>query len=126
MTKTETHKRQTNDKKNFYLLIGVLVPFLLFLAYGFWYISVEERVLEKERVEGIATVIDVYSSSRGTWVKFEFSVGLETYQNSMKYLNSYGNLKKGDRFKIVYAENNPTINRVIRNKDKTLIKIRNN
>ena len=126
MTKTETHKRRTNDKKNLYLLIGVLVPFVLFIAYGFWYISVEEKILEKERVEGVATVIDVYSSSRGTWVKFEFSVGLETYQNSMKYLNSYGNLKQGDRFKIVYAENNPTINRVIRNKDKTLIKIRNN
>ena len=107
------------------VLFLILPAFILVNAYGFWLTSQEEKLLKSERQETVAIVTDVYSSSRGTWVEYEFFVGGKTFSNSIKYLNIYGALGTGDKFKIVYVNSDPTVNRVLRNEDKSLIMVRN-
>lgn len=106
------------------VLFLILPAFILVNAYGFWLTSQEEKLLKSERQETVAIVIDLYSSSRGRWVKFEFYVDGKTFFNSMPYLKAYGSLMPGDKFKIAYAESDPTVNRVLRNEDKSLIMVK--
>lgn len=117
--------KKGNDKFQKIVLFLILPVFAFVIVYGFWYTSQEDKLLENESKETVAKVTDVYSSSRGTWVKYEFKVSGKIFSNSMKYLNIYGALEPGDKFKIVYAENDPTVNRVLRNEDKSLIMVRN-
>lgn len=115
--------KKRNSKSQKIALFIILSAFVIFLIHGFWLLSQEEKLLKSERQETVAKVTEVYSSSRGRWVKFEFYVGGKTFSNSMKYLNIYGALEPGDKFKIVYAESDPSVNRVLRNEDKSLIMI---
>lgn len=107
------------------VLFLILPAFAFVIVYGFWHTSQEDRLLKNESKVTVAKVTDVYSSSRGTWVKYEFNVSGKIFSNSMKYLNIYGALETGDKFKIVYAESDPTVNRVLRNEDKSLVMVRN-
>lgn len=116
--------KKRNYKFHKIVLFLILPVFAFVIAYGFWHISQEDKLLENESIETVAKVTDIYSSSRGTWVKYEFNVCGKIFSNSMKYLNIYGALEPGDKFKIVFAESDPAVNRVLRNEDKSLIMIK--
>ena len=83
------------------------------LLYGYFEYRKENRLLDKHGKYEIAVVTKKSQAGKKKYVHYKFMFNNKTYEHKQRYYSSYGFVKKGDKFKVLYFPEDPSINRLL-------------